>query len=90
MDSFLLKPKDDCQTHKESWDQAVKPIKKRFEKVNEDFGPLSNSPVPFLLNPEHITGHVPPEGGPGDSPGHPGGTMSFCWPGNASGFPQKS
>ncbi|MED6253265.1 hypothetical protein ATANTOWER_025480, partial [Ataeniobius toweri] len=31
--------------------------------------------------------HVPPGGGPGDGPGHAGGTMSLGWPGNALGSP---
>ncbi|MEQ2296823.1 hypothetical protein AMECASPLE_028351 [Ameca splendens] len=29
--------------------------------------------------------HVPPGGGPGDGPGHAGGTVSLGWPGNALG-----
>ncbi|KAI3362543.1 hypothetical protein L3Q82_012817, partial [Scortum barcoo] len=31
--------------------------------------------------------HVPPGGGLGEDPGHTGETMSFSWPGNASGSP---
>ena len=36
------------------------------------------------------SGHVPPGGGPGEDPGHAGGTMSLGWPGNALGSPWKT
>ncbi|KAK3564781.1 hypothetical protein QTP86_026411, partial [Hemibagrus guttatus] len=35
-------------------------------------------------------GRLPGDGGPGEDPGHAGETMSFGWPGNASGSLRKS
>ncbi|MED6236792.1 hypothetical protein ATANTOWER_014298 [Ataeniobius toweri] len=34
--------------------------------------------------------YVPLRGGPGDGPGHAGGTMSLGWPGNALGSTRRS
>lgn len=54
--------------------------------------PLPNSGglgISFRCLPDasltRCSGHVPPGGGPGEDPGHTGGTISLSWPGNTLG-----
>ncbi|MEQ2234557.1 hypothetical protein ILYODFUR_032835 [Ilyodon furcidens] len=53
-------------------------------------GELRMSRCPSIETSRRCSKHIPGGGGPGDVPGHHGEAMSLCWPGNASGFHQRS